>query len=104
MDACRWFAFVVTSLDDASERTTIDCRVVAQGAVRPFFGFNRAKHAVVEAAILATRIGIVADEEICRELARLASPVDKTAGPQERRAFEILREYIGSHINLAQDS
>src|SRR5688572_29634926 len=55
-DACRWFAFEVTSLDDAEQRTQIECSIVQHGELRPFFGFNRAKHAVLEAAILATRI------------------------------------------------
>jgi uncharacterized protein len=93
-EACRWFAFRVESLDDAAERTKIDCCVVASGEVRPFFGFNRAKHAVLEAAILATRIGILPADEIRRELERLAVPVQKTAGSQEHRAFEFLCAYI----------
>jgi hypothetical protein len=97
-DCCRWLAFRVDSLDDATERTTIDCHIVAQGEVRPFFGFNRAKHAVVEAAILATRIGIMNASEIHRELARLETPVQKTAGLEERRAFEYLRRYIESRL------
>ncbi len=97
-DACRWFAIDVESLDDSAERTTIRCRIVSQGELRPFFGFNRAKHAVVEAAILATRIGILPVEEIHREMERLAIPVEKTAGAQERRAFEFLRRHIDSKL------
>jgi hypothetical protein len=93
-DCCRWFAFRVASLDDSAERTTIDCRVVARGEVRPFLGFNRAKHAVLEAAIHATRIGIVQEATIRDDLARLAVIVQKTAGDQERRAFEFLTDYI----------
>ena len=93
-DCCRWFAFEVETLDDVSERTTITCRVWRRGTVRDFFGFNRAKHAVLEAAILATRIGILPNDEIRAELERLATPVAKTAGDQERRAFEFLRTYI----------
>jgi uncharacterized protein len=93
-DACRWFAFDVATLDDAEDRTTIDCRIVARGNGQPFFGFNRAKHAVVEAAILATRIRILPAEEIRREMDRLAVLVQKTAGAQERRAFALLRNYI----------
>jgi uncharacterized protein len=100
LDTCRWFAFDTESFDDSSDRTTIYCRVTLQGEVRPFFGFNRAKHAVVEAAILATRIGIIPREEINRELARLTVIVEKTAGMQERRAFEFLREYVGLRIGL----
>ena len=66
--------------------------------MRPFFGFNRAKHAVLEAAILATRIGIVPAETIRREMARLAVIVQKTAGEQERRAFEFLRSHIDHRL------
>ena len=85
--------FEVESLDDSS-RADHD-RVPRRGPrrdPRPFFGFNRAKHAVLEAAILATRIGILPDDEIRREMERLAIPVEKTAGQQERRAFEFLRQ------------
>ena len=99
-DACRWLAFRVLQLDDQTERTTIHCEVVASGAIREFFGFNRAKHAVLEAAILATRIGIVPDDELRAEFARLATPIAKTAGQQERRAFEFLRQYLESRIGL----
>lgn len=93
-NACRWFAFRVSHLDDTEERTTIECTVIGSGNLRPFFGFNRAKHAVLEAAILATRIGILPSEQITAELQRLAILVEKTAGMQEREAFEFLRDYI----------
>jgi hypothetical protein len=93
-NACRWYEFQVTSLDDRSERTTIGCKVIARGRIRDFFGFNRAKHAVVEAAILATRIDFLPPEQIREEFQRLAIPVEKTAGPQERRAFQFLERYV----------
>ena len=93
-DACRWFAFRVESLDDRDERSKIVARVVDRGHLRDFFGFNRAKHAVVEAAILATRIGLLDPDHICSELARLVVLVEKTGGRQERRAFEFLRQHV----------
>jgi hypothetical protein len=99
-DACRWYEFRVTSLDDHAPRTTIACDVVAKGRIRDFFGFNRAKHAVVEAAILATRLGIMSPPEICAEFRRLAELVEKTAGDQERRAFQFLDEYVAHQLNL----
>jgi hypothetical protein len=96
-DACRWFALGVSAIDDAPDRARVDCRVVQQGEVRPFFGFNRAKHAVLEAAILATRIGILKDAEIFDQLRRLSISIDKTAGAQERAAFEMLQRHIHEH-------
>jgi hypothetical protein len=100
-DACRWYAFRVMHLDDSQQRTTIECEVVDRGRLRDFFGFNRAKHAVLEAAILATRVGILEPRQIREEFLRLKVPVEKTAGEQELRAFQLLEEYIGQKLGTA---
>jgi hypothetical protein len=68
--------------------------VVESGRIRDFFGFNRAKHAVVEAAILATRIGLIASDEITAEFNRLAPLIEKTGGEHERKAFQFLQDYL----------
>ena len=93
-DACRWNAFRTETIDDDEERTEILARVVDRGRLRDFFGFNRAKHAVVEAAILATRVGILQPDAIRSEFERLAGIVGKTGGHQERRAFDFLDTYV----------
>lgn len=93
-DACRWYEFRVTDLDDSQDRTTIHCTVVRRHFVREFFGFNRAKHAVLEAAILATRLEFLPAAQILEEFGRLETIVRKTAGEQEMRAFEFLQQYI----------
>jgi hypothetical protein len=93
-DACRWFEFRVCAIDQRDERSLIDCEVVDRGWHRDFFGFNRAKHAVVEAAILATRIDLLPAEQIEAEFQRLRPLVEKTAGEAERRAFDFLVEYV----------
>jgi hypothetical protein len=93
-DACRWYAFRVESVQDESPRATISCRVVESATEREFFGFNRAKHAVVEAAILATRVQIMDVRELRDELRRLAPLVQKTGGPAERRAFAFLKDFM----------
>jgi hypothetical protein len=97
-DCCRWFALRVRSADVSPPRATFQCDVVASGTGRAWFGFNRAKHAVVEAAILATRMGIVPNDEIRSELARLAILVQKTAGDQERRAWQLLCDYVNEKL------
>jgi hypothetical protein len=93
-DTCRWYAFRVESLDDRHERTEIAARVVDRGTIREFFGFNRGKHAVVEAAILATRTALLPADEIRREFERLAVLVEKTGGARETAAFEFLQQYV----------
>ena len=77
-------------------REEIAMEVVDSGRLRDFFGLSRAKHAVVEAAILATRISLVPIAEIRCELDRLAVLVEKTGGTGERRAFRFLQQYIVS--------
>ncbi len=92
--ACRWFEFRVTNIDDASERTEMTAEVVHQGRLRDFFGFNRAKHAVLEAAILATRLHLLPRADVLAQLDALRTPVEKTAGPRELQAFRMLESYI----------
>src|SRR4029078_3659489 len=99
-DACRWYAFHVISLDDREERTEIVAETVDRGRLGDFFGFNRAKHAVIEAAILATRTDFLAGSHIQAEFDRLAVLVEKTGGRQERNAFEFLRQYVREQFAL----
>lgn len=93
-DACRWYEFRVRSLDDREPRTRIECVVQQTGRGRDFLGFNRANHAVIEAAILATRLHLLDAQTVRDELQRLSVIVDKTAGSQQRRAFDFLRSYV----------
>jgi hypothetical protein len=93
-DACRYYEFRVASFDDREDRTRIEAVVVQAVSLREFFGFNRAKHAVVEAAILATRTDFLPLEEIETEYRRLAVLVEKTGGEQERQAFALLRDHL----------
>lgn len=97
-DACRWYEFEIEELDDSSERTRIQTRVVHTGRLRDFFGFNRAKHAVIEAAILATRLHLLPAAHVRQQWEWLRSPVEKTAGPRERAAFQLLDEFVQSHL------
>lgn len=97
-DCCRYYEFRVVDLDDRQERSSIRAETVASGRVRDFFGLNRAKHAVVEAAIVATRIEILDVAEILAEYRRLAVPVEKTGGEAERAAFALLTAHVRDAI------
>jgi hypothetical protein len=90
IDSCRHFEFVVKSIDASTERITLDAEVVHAGRTRDFFGFNRAKHAVVEAAILATRLHMLPFAEVAAEFKKLRVIVNKTGGPDEHAAMDLL--------------
>ncbi len=97
-NACRYFAIEVTHWQEDSQRAELDCRIVDSGELRPFFGFNRAKHAVIETAILATRIHLLDHNMIRAELSRLGVWVEKTAGHAEHAAFAQLSEFIQTRL------
>jgi uncharacterized protein len=93
-DACRYAEFRVSGRQEQGPRATFEVEILRVGRLRDFFGFNRAKHAVLEAAILATRTALLPLEQIKAEFARLAVPVEKTGGPQERQAFAFLCDHL----------
>ncbi len=93
-EACRFYEFRIVSCDQQSERARFETTVVHCGRQRDFFGFNRAKHAVLEAAILATRTAFLPPDEIESEYRRLAVIVEKTGGDQERAAYDLLHRHV----------
>ncbi len=94
--ACRWYELKVdpTAVEQDSERPSLRCEVIDAGRLRDFFGLNRAKHAVVESAILATRLSFMPRDEVLDEVRRLRPLVEKTGGAAERRAFSLVENYV----------
>ena len=84
----------VEAIEDG-ERARVTTEVVGGGVGREFLGFSRARHAVLEASILASRARLLDPEEIRVELERLQVLVDKTAGPREREAMAYVRAKVG---------
>ncbi len=73
----------------------MQARVVHRGRLHDFLGFNRGKHAVLEGAILATRVHLIDRQQILDDFARLRVIVQKTGGPNEHEAFELLERHVG---------
>jgi hypothetical protein len=96
VDCCRFYEFRVTSVDDREERVSFSAETLCQGHVRDFFGFNRAKHSVVEVAILATRVDFLPPGLVFEELEKHRSIVAKTGGTSELEAFALLESHIKS--------
>lgn len=81
---------VVAHVEDRVERPRYHCRVLHREQHAPFEGFNRARNAVLEGAILVTRLHLLPRERVEREMDHLAIAVEKTAGPREREAWSWL--------------
>ena len=98
--ACSWRELRVREADTTEPRARFVCDVVHKGVKREFLGYNRARGAVLEATILATRTRLLPIEEILAEYRRLQVVVDKTAGPSEREAMALLTEFVRSEAAL----
>lgn len=69
-------------------------REVSHGAFR---GFNRAQAAVIEGAVLVSRLGMLPRDKVEGEMAYLQIAIDKTAGPAELEAWGWLAEAVDRH-------
>jgi hypothetical protein len=94
VNCCSWRELEVVTIDSTPPRSRIDMRVVHRGVKREFIGFNRARHAVLEAAIYATRLHLLERGFIESEMRRLHVIVDKTAAAAEREAMELLTSFV----------
>ena len=93
-DACSWREVRVEAIDERAQRARVSTVVVGGGTGREFLGLNRARHAVLEASILASRARMIPAEDIDAELGRLQVLVDKTGGPRERAAMAYVTRYV----------
>jgi hypothetical protein len=84
---------LVDIVEDA-ERPQLLMQSVYQETHRPFAGFNRAQAAVIELAVLTSRLQRLPKEKIITERAYLQIAIDKTAGERELQAWAWLIEYI----------
>jgi hypothetical protein len=75
-------------IGDDPQRPVLHMRCVHSETHAPFAGFNRAQAAVVEGAILVSRLFMLPADKIDREMAYLQIAIDKTAGSYELVAWE----------------
>lgn len=76
------------------ERPQLWMKVVHEKNHQPFKGFNRAQAAVIELAVLASRLTMLPKEKIMQEKKYLQIAMDKTAGEREWQAWGWLNEKI----------
>jgi hypothetical protein len=82
---------------DDPQRPVLTLRRVHEAMHAPFVGINRAQAAVVEAAVLVSRLHMLPQNKIDAEMAYLQTAIDKTAGAAEHEAFGWLLEAVAAH-------
>ena len=96
-DALAHMELAVTRVTEDVLRPRFHCGVVQRASHAPFAGFNRAQAAVIEAAILVSRLHLLPREKVESEIAYLDIAVSKTAGPAELQAWQWLMEKVRAH-------
>lgn len=94
----------VEEVHEDALRPVFDCRVVAAANHRAFTGFNRAQAAVVEAAVLLSRLDWLEPGEVVDEFRRLRVAIDKTAGEREQQAWDWLCAALSAHPRHADEA
>lgn len=84
----------VESMEDDDVRPRFICRSVFTRGHKPWGGFNRAQAAVLEAAVLVTRLKMLPKEKVESELEYLQIAISKTAGERELEAWGWLMEKV----------
>jgi hypothetical protein len=87
----------LVDIKEDAVRPELSFRVAHEAVHSAFRGFNRAQAAVLEAAVLVSRLHMLPPEKIAAEIAYLTIAIDKTAGDRERQAWGWLLERIENY-------
>ncbi len=88
----------VSQVHDDSVRPEIICKIINNEVHLPFLGFNRAQFSVIELAVLSTRLGMIDDNKVKEELKYLKIGIDKTAGDNEKEAWDWIEDKIKKYF------
>jgi hypothetical protein len=97
IDALAYSEVKVVRIIDDAIRPQIHCQIINSVSNKAFQGFNRAQYAVLEAAILISRLNRLPIEKIDAEIAYLKIGFDKTAGDKEQQAWDWLMAVINDY-------
>ncbi len=96
-DCCGWHEFVCGYVDQSANRAVVKGKIVHSSEGRGFTGFNRARHALLEAAVVISRVQFLPMSEIQLALETAAKLVEKTGGDRERLALEVLQAHLSAN-------
>ncbi len=93
-DTVSHWELAVERVEEDELRPRFVCRIANVVHHRPWEGFNRAQAAVLECAVLVSRLKMLPAEKIESELKYLKIAIEKTASPREQEAWDWLMERV----------
>lgn len=101
--ALRHVELALAEQRDDAQRPVLRMAAVHEATHAPFMGFNRAQAAVIEGAVLVSRLHMLAPDKVETEMSYLQIAIDKTAGPEEHEAWAWLRTAVAQHRAAARE-
>ena len=95
--ALRHIELRLAERQDDAQRPVLLMAVVHAVDHAPFIGLNRAQAAVIEGAVLVSRLHLLAPDKVEREMAYLQIAIDKTASATEHEAWRWLCQAVARH-------
>jgi uncharacterized protein len=92
----------IERIEDDATRPKLFCKTVHAANHAPFKGFNRAQFAVLEAAILISRLELLPLQKIESEIEYLRIGLEKTAGEREREAWGWIMAFVDNYKRNAK--
>jgi len=103
-DTLAHWELTVDAIEEHPERPRFFCTVLTRAQHAAFAGFNRAQAAVVEGAILISRLDWLDPAQVAADLRYLQVAVEKTAGERERTAWQWIRDAVAAHPRHGRSS
>ena len=94
VDCLAHVELALLEVRDDAVRPQFIMQKVAEFNHKPFAGFNRAQAAVIELAVLVSRLHLLPKDKVMNEIEYLKIAIDKTAGEREWQAWRWLTEAI----------
>ncbi len=101
-DCCQHFELRVSEVHPAP-KVEFACELTHRAFHRPFLGFCRARHAVLEAAILATRVPYLPHDLIRSEYKKYTRIVEKTGTRSDAESMTMLQDFFERQSAIATD-
>lgn len=95
--ALRHLELRLIRAQDDPQRPVLRMARVHEETHGEFIGLNRAQAAVVEGAVLVSRLHLLPPEKVESEMRYLQIAIDKTAGPEEDEAWSWLQHAVASY-------
>jgi uncharacterized protein len=93
-DTCSWLELKMVSNGGTEERAELKLHIMHSGRQRDFMGFCRARNAVIEATILATRLSFHGKNKVLDSLNQYMKVVEKTGSEIEKESFQLVCDYV----------